>query len=150
MHVINAEIEIDAPPERIWSLLIDFPSYPRWNPFIRAIEGELRVDASLKVLVQPPGAKGMEFRPTLLSAAPNRELRWKGKFLLPGLFDGEHYFTIEGRPEGGAIFRQGEIFSGILVPLFKHSLDGAIMQGFAAMNEALQREAELTPAESGA
>jgi hypothetical protein len=62
--------------------------------------------------------------------------------LVPGLFDGEHYFKLEPKPGGGLVFRQGEMFSGLLVPLLKRSLDGATKQGFIAMNEALGREAE--------
>ena len=142
MHLLKTQIEIEAPAERVWSLLIDFPSHARWNPFVRSIEGSLEVGKSLKVFIQPPGANGMRFSPTLLEAKPNRALRWKGKLLLPGLFDGEHYFLIEDKPGGGVIFRQGETFSGILVPLFRNSLDGATKQGFLAMNEAIKCEAE--------
>ena len=96
----------------------------------------------LNVFIQPPGASGMRFQPTVLAVRPNRELRWKGTLLVPGLFDGEHYFTLEAKPAGGITFHQGEMFSGILVPLFRRSLDGATTQGFVAMNEALKREAE--------
>ncbi|BBI99881.1 hypothetical protein FGKAn22_15740 [Ferrigenium kumadai] len=142
MHRLETQIEIAAPAERVWSLLTDFASYSRWNPFIRSIEGPLEVGRSLTVFIQPPGASGMRFRPTVLTVEPNRELRWKGRFLLPGLFDGEHYFRLERRPEGGLTFHQGETFSGILVPLFARALDGATRQGFIAMNEALKREAE--------
>ena len=142
MHHLETQIEISAPAERVWSLLIDFPSYPRWNPFIRSIEGTLEVGQSLKVFIQPPGASGMRFRPTVLAVQPNRELRWKGKLLLPGLFDGEHYFKLETKPGGGLTFHQGEIFSGILVLLLRRSLDGVTKKGFVAMNEALKREAE--------
>jgi hypothetical protein len=142
MHRIETQIEINAPAERVWSLLMDFPSYPRWNPFIRSIEGNPMVGQSLNVLIQPPGSKAMRFRPTVLKVEPNREFRWKGKLLVPGLFDGEHYFKLEPKPGGGLVFRQGEMFSGLLVPLLKRSLDGATKQGFIAMNEALGREAE--------
>jgi len=142
MHRLETQIEIDAPVERVWALLIDFPSHSRWNPFVRSIEGTPEVGQSLKVFIQPPGATGMEFRPTVLAVEQNRELRWKGKLLLPGLFDGEHYFRLEGKPGGGLTFRQGEIFSGILVPFFRRSLDGATKQGFVAMNEGIKREAE--------
>lgn len=142
MHKIETQIEINAPAERVWSLLVDFPSYPRWNPFVRSIEGTLAVGQSLKVFIQPPGASGMRFRPTVLAVKPNSEFRWKGKLILPGLFDGEHYFQLENRVGGGVTFRQGEVFSGILVPLFRRALDGATTQGFIAMNEALKREAE--------
>jgi hypothetical protein len=142
MHQLETQIEIEAPVERVWSLLIDFPSYPRWNPFVRSVEGNLEIGRTLKVFIQPPGASGMRFRPTVLAVQPNRELRWRGKLLLPGLFDGEHYFKLEAKPGGRLSFRQGEIFSGILVPFFRRSLDGATKQGFVAMNEALKREAE--------
>jgi hypothetical protein len=142
MHRIETEIEINAPAERVWSLLMDFPSYPSWNPFICSIEGKPVVGQSLNVLIQPPGSGAMRFRPTVLKVEPNREFRWKGKLLVPGLFDGEHYFKLEPKPGGGLVFRQGEMFSGLLVPLLKRSLDGATKQGFIAMNEALGREAE--------
>ncbi|HXU94449.1 MAG TPA: SRPBCC domain-containing protein [Gallionella sp.] len=142
MHRLETHIEIDAPAERVWALLTDFASHSRWNPFIRSIEGALEVGRSLTVFIQPPGASGMRFRPTVLAVEPNLELRWKGKFLLPGVFDGEHYFRLERKPEGGLTFHQGETFSGILVPLFARSLDGATRRGFIAMNEALKREAE--------
>ncbi len=142
MHRLETQIEIEAPIERVWALLIDFPSHSRWDLFVRSIEGTLEVGQSLKVFIQPPDANGMQFRPTVLAAEPNRELRWKGKLLLPGLFDGEHYFRLEEKPGGGITFHQGEVFSGILVPFFRRSLDGATKQGFVAMNEAIKREAE--------
>ncbi|HEY8850742.1 MAG TPA: SRPBCC domain-containing protein [Gemmatimonadaceae bacterium] len=142
MHIIETEIEIRASAERVWELLTEFASYPRWNPFVRSIEGELIVGKNLSVFIQPPGSRGMRFRPTLLAVSPTRELRWKGKLLLPGLFDGEHYFKLENAPNGGVLFRQGERFTGILVPLFRKSLDRATEQGFIAMNEAVKREAE--------
>lgn len=142
MLKIETQIEIAATAEQVWSLLMDFPSHARWNPFIRSIEGKPCVGQSLKVFIQPPGATGMQFKPIVLAAEPSRELRWKGKLLLPGLFDGEHYFRIESKTGGGVTFHQREMFTGILVPLFRDSLNGAIRQGFMAMNEALKREAE--------
>ena len=63
--------------------------------------------------------------------------------MIRGIFDGEHYFILEPKSDSQLIFRQGEAFSGLLVPALRRSLDGATKQGFAAMNEALKREAEL-------
>ena len=53
--------------------------------------------------IQPPGSGGMRFRPSLLVVSPLRELRWKGKLLVPGLFDGEHSFTLESGPDGSVL-----------------------------------------------
>ena len=104
MHRLDTQIAIDASAERVWSLLVDFPSHPRWNPFVRSIEGRPEVGQSLKVFIQPPGSSGMHFRPTVLAVEPYREFRWKGKLLLPGLLDGEHYFTLEAKPGEGSPF----------------------------------------------
>jgi uncharacterized protein YndB with AHSA1/START domain len=72
MKEIHTEIEIDAPAEKVWRVLTDFAAYPEWNPFVRRLEGEVRVHARLQVHVQPAGGKGMSIRPTVLVAEPNR------------------------------------------------------------------------------
>ena len=118
MKELRSEIEIQASAERVWQLLTDFPSFPHWNPFIRKATGNIRVGERLEVNIQPSGASGMTFRPTVLKAEPNRELRWLGHLLISGLFDGEHIFTIEPLGEGRVRFTQREVFTGLLVPLF--------------------------------
>src|SRR5262249_6943795 len=95
MRELQTEIEIAAPAERVWQVLADFGAYPEWNPFIRRVTGEARTGARLEAHFQPEGARGMTFRPTVLNAEPNRELRWLGRLWLPGLFDGEHAFVLE-------------------------------------------------------
>ena len=142
MHEINTEIEIAATPERVWSILMDFIAYPQWNPFIRSINGAVKTGERLKIFIQPTGGKGMTFRPTVLVALPNQELRWLGHFLLPGIFDGEHYFQIESIAQDRVRFIQGEKFSGILVGLAKAKLEGETKSGFIAMNQALKLLAE--------
>ena len=42
---IATAIDIDAPADAIWRVLVDFPAYPEWNPFIRRITGEAKVGA---------------------------------------------------------------------------------------------------------
>ena len=73
---------------------------------------------------------------------PGEELRWRGRFLLPGIFDGEHYFRLEAAAPGVARLVHGERFSGLLVPLFKSSLDRETRAGFEAMNAALKTRVE--------
>jgi hypothetical protein len=142
MHEIRTEIEIAATPERIWSILTDFIAYPQWNPFIRSIKGVVKTGERLTAFIQPTGGKGMTFRPTVLVALPNQEFRWRGHFLLPGIFDGEHYFQIEPIAPDRVRVIQGEKFSGILVALAKSSLEGGTKSGFIAMNQALKVQAE--------
>jgi hypothetical protein len=143
MHKITTTVEITAPPHNVWTVLLDFPSHPHWNPFIRSIEGSPREGETLKVFIQPVGGKGMTFRPRVRRVAPDRELRWLGRLIVPGIFDGEHFFTLEPLDEGRRTrFIQGERFTGFLVPLLRKTLDRGTREGFEAMNRALKARVE--------
>jgi hypothetical protein len=140
MRRIATAIDIDAPAAAIWRVLVDFPAYPEWNPFIRRITGEVRPGARLEVTVQPPNRKPMTFRPTVRAADPGRELRWLGRVLLPGIFDGEHAFIIEAATRGCRL-RHEETFRGIIVPAFAAILDDTA-RGFESVNVALKKRVE--------
>ncbi len=142
MNELHSEIEIDAPAELVWHLLTAFASYPRWNPFIRTISGQPTKGERLEVRLEPPGGRAMTFKPKILKAEPNRELRWLGHLLVPGLFDGEHSFIIQPLEENRVRFVQREAFKGVLVPLFAGSLDENTQRGFEEMNRALKVRTE--------
>jgi hypothetical protein len=142
MKELHSEIEIQAPAERVWQVLTDFAAFPEWNPFMRRVSGQIKTGARLDIYLRPTGAGGMRFRPTVLKAEPNRELRWLGHLLVPGLFDGEHILKIEPLGPGRVRFIQHEIFGGLIVPLLARSLDGSTRRGFEEMNLALKTRAE--------
>ena len=96
------------------------------------------------VRMQPSGTRGMTFRPTVMKAEPNRQLRWLGRLLVPGLFNGEHIFEIEELDRDRVLFIQREVFKGLLVPLFARSLDRNTKRGFEEMNRALRERVETT------
>jgi hypothetical protein len=142
MFEIVTEVEIRASPDQVWRVLTDLPAHAEWNPFIRAISGPLQVGARLSVTVRPPGGNGMTFRPTVRVVSPGRELRWLGRLLVPGVFDGEHYFRLEPAGAAGTRVVHGERFSGWLVFLLRSSLDSGTRAGFEAMNQALKARVE--------
>ena len=123
-------------------MLTDFAAYPKWNPFVRHVEGEVSVGARLQVYIEPSGGNGMLFRPTVFVAEQNRGLRWLGRLWLPGIFDGEHSFSIEPLDEEHVRFVQREQFKGLLVPFLSKMLDGDISRSFDEMNQALKLRAE--------
>jgi len=139
---VFSEVEIQAPAERIWQMLTDFASYPEWNPFIRRISGQPKEGTRLKVYIELPGTKGKIFRPKVLRADPNHELRWFGRLLIPGLFDGDHIFNIEHIGRNRVRFVQRKIFSGLLVSFLAQGLDAKLGLGFDEMNQALKLRAE--------
>ncbi len=148
MKELYTEIETGAPAERVWGVLTDFASYPHWNPFIRRISGQPVAGERLEVRIEPPGGRGMTFRPTVINADPNRELRWLGRLLLPGIFDGEHSLSIQPLEEYQVRFVQREEFRGVLVALSGRSLDTNTRRGFEEMNRALKERVETGAGEN--
>lgn len=139
---LNTNIEIDAPANVVWEALTDFGRYNQWNPFIRSIRGEAKQGGRLEILIQPPNGSEMTFRPVILELRPERELRWIGQLLLPGILDSEHQFQIESLGENRTRLINREVFFGLLVPLLWRDLNTNIRQGFEEMNRALKKLVE--------
>lgn len=137
-HSISTEIKIDAPADKVWQEVMDTSAYPTWNPFIKKVKGNYEQGKKVSVTIEATESKPMVFKPKVLELDDN-SLRWKGRFLMPGIFTGEHYFRAEEQEDGSTVFYQGEEFSGILVPFFGFSNTEA---GFQKMNTALKERSE--------
>lgn len=137
MKRVETEILISADPQKVWSVLTDFESYPNWNPFVKSLTGKVREGNKIKVVLP-----GMKFKPTVLKFKTAKEFRCIGHLLFKGLFDGEHSFVLIDNKDGTTTLKHGEQFSGILVPFFKKKLDTDTKDGFVQMNVALKKRAE--------
>jgi hypothetical protein len=139
---LYTEIEINASPERVWDVLTDFGRFGEWNPFIKSVEGKPAAGSRLRIRIQPPGGREMTFRPKILRCEPGQELRWLGRKLVRGVFEGQHTFKIEPIDAKHVRFIQRERFKGLLVPFVSRSLDSETKRGFNEMNRALKARAE--------
>ncbi len=139
---INTEITINATPEKVWVVLTNFEAYPEWNPFIKSIQGKVAAGNKIKVRIEPPGAKGMTFKPKVLTFVKHKEFSWLGHVLLPGIFDGKHKFELIDNGNGTTTFVQSETFRGILVPFLRKQLKHNTKNGFVEMNKKLKELVE--------
>ena len=121
---ISTDIQINAPVQTIWKILMDFDAYPEWNPFVRSIQGKAEPGQPLAITLQPPGGSAMKMKPNVLEATENSTFRWLGHLGFKGIFDGEHIFQLRENSDGSTTLIQSENFSGILVPVFKKMLLG--------------------------
>jgi hypothetical protein len=142
MLEIKTAIDIAAPPAAVWAVLADFSRHTEWNPTLVEMSGEAREGARVRVVIKMANGKRQVFKPVVTVFRPNEELRWRGALPIPGLFVGEHYFRLAPAAGGGTRVDHGEIFSGLLVPLMRRTLEADARQGFAAMNRALKARAE--------
>lgn len=140
MKQLERVIDVDASPAAVWDVLVDFESYPEWNPFVRELSGEPVEGERLRARIVPPEGRAMTFKPRVTDAVEGEHFGWLGRVFVPGLFDGHHEFLLEETEDGGTRFVQRESFSGVLVGLFLDESD--VLAGFDAMNEALKERVE--------
>ena len=139
-YTLQASIQINATPQRVWAILTGLRAYHSWNPFIVSSTGVVRLGATL-TNVMHDATGNTTFTPTVQVVAPGRELRWIGRVGPGGIFDGQHTFTIRQLGTDRVLFTQREDFTGIAVPFYRSHLHADTLPQFRAMNAALARAA---------
>ena len=141
MTLLSSEIMIDAPSEVVWQVLVDFDSYPDWNPVEIEASGEPFVGAPFEHTGKLPGRNPRTFNAKIIAATPPRALAWKGRIMVPGLFDVRHHFEIDPLGDDRSRLRQFEHFSGVLVPFMRGVLRDT-QAAFELANAAIKQRAE--------
>lgn len=141
-RIIKTRLAIEAPPEAIWRELMDFPSYPHWNPFLRSVRGEPIPGTRLSVRLCPPSSKPIPLQVEVLRVVPHQEFRWIGRWLFPGLVDLEHRIFLEAQPPEITILHYRQTLRGLFAPCIWRFQRQNARGGMEAMNEALKQRVE--------
>ena len=145
MPVADARVRIAAPLDRVFAVMIDFASYPRWNPFVIRVDGEARVGAPLALTVRWKGgglARSPERVIALEPPARGRArlaYRYEGLPSRFGAVRGDREQTLLALGPDATEYRTREEFHGFLrafVPL------AAVQDGFERHAQALCQEVE--------
>ena len=144
MKTIETDIMVDSNPNKIWDILTNFKEYELWNPFMTKVVGNAILGSKIEVNIKTINGKKRTYFPIITKCEINRELRWKGKSFLPGIFDGERIFVIEKSNDNRVAFLHKEIFKGLGVKLVGNKLDQDLRESFVKMNKALKARAENT------
>ena len=135
---------VNSTPKKIWNILINFDEYELWNPFMTKVVGNAILGSKIEVNIKTISGKKRTYFPIITKCEINRELRWKGKSFLPGIFDGERIFVIEKSNDNRVSFLHKEVFKGLGVKLVGNKLDQDLRESFVKMNKALKARAENT------
>lgn len=73
MITVSTEIDIAAPPMKVWRALCDFPAYRRWNPY-REILGRAAIGETVTMRIGPDPAKRRTITAKISAFAPGQEL----------------------------------------------------------------------------
>lgn len=137
MKTFETQIDIEAPPARIWQMLTqDMPRNPsRYG--IAHIEGTIATGAKIKLRSEV--APNRAFALTVTRCDAPNDMVWRGGMPL-GLFVGTRTFTIKGH-ETGSTFQMREVFSGPMAGLITRSMPD-LTPSFTKFAMALKEEAE--------
>lgn len=128
---------IRARPERIWALLTDAADYPRWNPSVVSLSGEM-TDGATITLVSTVDPK-RRFTLTVGEVEPARHMVWSQRMPL-GLFAGRRTFTLVPVAEGTDV-TVTETFAGPLAGVITRVMPD-LTESFTQFADGLQAAAE--------
>jgi uncharacterized protein YndB with AHSA1/START domain len=107
---------INAPPDRVWSLLTQAAGIPRWTSTVSHISGRIALGETLAITV--PMSKRV-FTVMVDVFEPAKRLVWSdGNAVLRGV----RTYALAPRAGGGTSFSLVEVFTGLLLPLIAPSL----------------------------
>lgn len=134
--VIEHTVSIDAPPQAAWDVLVDWPAYAEWNPWVvEAAQDGDRVEVTV-LLDEPMVARHR----VLLVDEPNRYC-WEdlGAFTL--VAKGQRCRTIEATPTGSTLTTRLTL-TGPLKGMADRRYGAVMRAGVRAESAALKQRAE--------
>ncbi|MDJ0657096.1 MAG: SRPBCC domain-containing protein [Xanthomonadales bacterium] len=111
---VNTQIDIAAPPEEIWAVLLDAKRYPEWNPILEPLSGTYKAGETITYRMTIDG-ESSEVSSTVVGLVPNKELNQFGGVV--GILTFDHHWVLEPI-EGGTRVTQYENYRGIAVPFW--------------------------------
>jgi len=131
----EGELQIAAPPEAVWAILADLPTWPTWNRDVRSMSVEGPIEPGTNFRWKSGSAS---LRSTLQAVDAPRELGWTGVTM--GIH-AVHVFWFEPRG-GGTLVRSAESFRGLLPSVLKGYSRKVLRRGIDGILRSLKAEAE--------
>jgi uncharacterized protein YndB with AHSA1/START domain len=139
---VRAEIEIDAPAERIFAILTDLPAYPEWNPFTVRAESTLRLGEPVHLYVRlRPGRLSHRVEYVTRHERPTH-LCWGMSMGAGFLLEAERCQTLTPLDANRTRYVNEDVLTGWLAPLVMRAYGPAMQRGFEAVASALKKRAE--------
>ncbi len=145
-HVV-AEIEIDASPEEIWSVLFDYDGLEEWSNGFLGTDKPMKLGEVSTAYFRNPLTKGkMGFTHEVIVYEPNRAFGWSGE-IGTGRHD-HHVYEIIAGENGKSLFRQTDGLYGKPSSVFSRMMEHGIHSSYDSFNKALKARVEGLKKES--
>lgn len=136
---ITSQIQINAPPEKIWEVLINLAAYRDWNSKLRVIEAPESIarGSRAKLCAAPETEFERIFDVEITAIEIPYLLEWQGGEA--DTFIGMHRFELHRATSEKTIFKNSEIFSGAMASAILDVSRISLEEEFQAFNEAIRR-----------
>jgi len=114
---VGVQINVKAPPERIWALLTNAQQFPTWNSTITSIDGKIAPGETIRL---KSTSSERIFKLKVARFEPNAHMLWQDG--AAPMFKGERRFTLTPKGSGSTEFAMEESFSGLMLPMIARSL----------------------------
>ena len=143
MQEIKTEIEISAPPSKVWSIITDINNWQKWSPVINASKGEASIDSKLSITMigKEEGKDGPKYKPIIKELNEPNYFRWRAHMLAEFIFTNDKIFELK-ETKSGTLLIHTETFKGLLAPIFCGQMEKGVPPMLNSMNQALKEFVE--------
>jgi len=137
-----ATVEIAAPLETVWDVLLDFASYSAWNRFTPSVKCSGTIGAAVEMQVCFPGAKPMRQVEVLNVLEPPHRLAWGVLMGASLVLVANRYQMLEALGPRLTRYTTIDYVSGLLAPVVKMLYAEPMRAGFQLAADGLKARAE--------
>lgn len=134
-------VEIDAPVEQVWDILVDTERYGEWNPFTTRVETTFEIGSPVDLYVTLGPLKLRQPERIETVDAP-RLLVWSTKVGARFLVSARREQCLEALSAKRCRYLTTDAFTGLLTPLVMLLFGRLVRRGFNDMARALKAHAE--------
>lgn len=143
MQTVETEIEIQAPPEKVWSIITDIDKWHEWSPIINASSGEAAVGSTVAITMmsKEAGKDGPKYNPEIIQMDEPTYFHWRAHMMAGFVFTNDKIIELEKTDAGTKVIHK-ETFKGLMAALMKGQMAKEVPPMLTRMNEALKQLAE--------
>ena len=143
MKEIKTEIDISAPPAKVWDIITNINDWQKWSPIINASQGESNIGSKLSITMisKEEGKDGPKYNPVITELKEPNYFAWQAHMMAGFIFTNGKIIELK-ETSTGTHLTHTETFKGLMVPLMGGHIENGVPPMLNSMNQALKDIAE--------